>query len=100
MFGRKTAKKISISTTDQLSDTNRNKMEHLSLSAITIWSKDLKISSAQLGDNIIVNSNQSRTYIDRRGHYDWYLPFGIQKIGNGMSVDFRWNTDDKIGMNL
>ena len=45
-FERNTAKQIFISATDQSEDTNRTWMEHLSLSEITIGSKDLVIISA------------------------------------------------------
>ena len=53
---------------DQLADTNRTRMEHISLSEITIGSKELVISSAQLGDKLIVHANQAITYSDRWGH--------------------------------
>ena len=68
------------------------------MSAITVGSKDIAIGSAQLGDNIIAEANQTSASIDIWGHGDWDFPFGSWKIGNKMSVDFGWNADEKIGM--
>ena len=62
-------------------------MEHLPFPKETVGSKDLAIDSARLGDKRITETNKSSTYFDIRGHGDWYLPFGSQKIGNEMSVD-------------
>ena len=84
---------------DQSTDTNRTRTEHLSLSAVTIESKDLVIYSAQLGDKIIVEANQASTSIDRRRNGDWDFLFGSRKSGNEMSVDFGRNVDEKITMN-
>ena len=69
-------------------------MEHLSLSEITTGLKDIKISSAHMGKNIIVHANEAITSIDRRGHGDWEFPFRSQKIGNKMRVEFGRNADD------
>ena len=88
MFGRNNDKKISILATDQSIDTNRTRMEHLSLKTVTIGSKYLAIGSAQLGEKLIVESNQASTYIERRGHDYWDFLFGSHKSGNKMSVDF------------
>ena len=74
--------------TDKLADTNRTRMEHLSLLETTIGSKDIAICSARLGNRLISESNQSSASIDRQIHGDQYLPFGIRKSSNGMSVDF------------
>ena len=75
-------------------------MEHLLLSETTIFSKDLTIGSARLGENIIAEANQSSAsiYIPVKG--DQEFPFESQKSGNKMSVDFGRNTDEKIGTNL
>ena len=73
-------------------------MEHLSLSVTTIGLKDPAIGSARLGNKVIVEANQSSYSIDIRGHGDCDLPFGSRKSGNKMSVDFGWNTDEKIRM--
>ena len=74
-------------------------MEHISLLATTIGSEDIMIGSARLGKNIIANANQDISSVDIRVRGGQYLPFGSQKIGNEMSVDFRGNADEKIGMN-
>ena len=55
---------------DQSADTNRTRMKHLSLLAITIGYNYLAISSARLGDNIIMNDNKVSTSIDRQVHSD------------------------------
>ena len=98
-FGRSATNKTPILTTDQSADTNHTSMEHLSLSTIIIGSKYIVISSEWLGNKLIVSANQESTPIDIRGHGDREFPFGIQKSGNKMSVDFGRNADDKIGMN-
>ena len=62
-------------------------MEHLSLLAVTIESKDLAIGSERLGDKLYLEANQARTYIDRGRHGDWDFFLGSQKSGNEMSYD-------------
>ena len=84
--------------TDQLVDTNRTRMEHILLSAITIGPKYLAISSAQLGDKLIVNADQAIAPIDRQRHGNQEFPFQSQKSGNKMNVDFGRKADEKIGM--
>ena len=74
-------------------------MEHLSLLVIYIGSKYLTISSARLGDKLTVNSNQASAPMDRRGQVDTKSPLGSRESGNNMSVDFRWNAENEIGMN-
>ena len=98
-FERNTVKQISILTTDKSEDTNRTRIEYILLLAINIGSKDLAIISARLGNNIIVCANQVSHPIDRRGQSDQDFPFGSHKSGNGMSVDFGRNTNEKIGIN-
>ena len=71
-------------------------MEHLSLSEINTGLKDIEISSAHMGKNIIVHANEASTFIDRRGHGDWDFPFESWKSGNKMSVFFGRDMDDKI----
>ena len=73
---------MSISTVHQSEDNNCTRMEHLSLLTITIGSKYLAISIARLGDNIIVNYNQSSAFIYGRGNGAWDLTFGSRKVGN------------------
>ena len=80
-------------------DTNRTRIEHLSLSAITIGSKELAISSARLGKNRIVDYNQASFHIDIRGHVDQYFPFRSRKSGNKIIVDFGRNANEEIVMN-
>ena len=74
-------------------------MEHVSLSAIPKGSKELAISRARL-DNTIIHTNQERYSIDRLGHDDREISFGSRKRCNKTSIDFRWNTNDGICMNL
>ena len=74
-------------------------MEHILLLETTIGLKELTIGSVRLGYKLIVEANQAQAYIDRWGYGDRGFPFDIQKSGNGMSVGFRQNTDDKIGIN-
>ena len=88
-----------MSVTDQLADTNRTRMEHLSLPATTIGLKYIEIGTVRLGNNIITEANQASVVIYRWGHNDRDFPFGSRKSGNKMSVDFERNADDKIGMN-
>ena len=99
LFGRNTAKRISISAMDQSTDTNHTRMKHLSFPAVTIGSKYLAIGSARLGKNLIKESNQLTTFIDIRGHGDRKSPFASRKSGNKTSVDFGWNMYEKIAMN-
>ena len=96
LFSRNTAKQISISVTDQLTDTNHTRMEHLSLLSITIRSKYLAMGSAWFCYKLITESNQASTSIDRRVRGDWEFPFRSQKSGNKMSVDFGRNVDEKL----
>ena len=67
--------------------------------AITIGFKDLALSSVWLGNKIILHANQVGDSIDRSGHHEREIPYGILKIGNKMSVDFGRNADETIGMN-
>ena len=99
LFGRNTADKLSISITDQSSDTNLTRMEHLLLLATNIYPKEIVIGSAQLGCNLIRETNQGVTSIHILVHGDWEFPFGSRKISNKMSVYFGQKADDKIGMN-
>ena len=99
LFGRNNAKIILILETNQLTDTNRTRMEHLLLTSVTIGSKDLAIGIARLGDKIIAEYNRASTSIDIWGHVDRYLPCGTWKSGNKMNVDFGRNMNEKIGMN-
>ena len=69
------------------------------MSAINIGLKDLAIIGVRLGDKISIHSNQVSASVDIQVHGDWEFPFGSRKSGNKMSVDFRQNADDKIGMN-
>ena len=73
--------------------------EHLSLLEINIGSKDLIISSSQLGDKIIVHFYKMSAFVDRWGHGNQNFSSGSQKNGNKMSVGFGRNVNDKIGMN-
>ena len=98
-FGRITANKISISATDQSADINPTRIEHLSLLTTTIGSKEIAIGSAQLGNKLILESNQSSTSIDKQGQGDQDFPSSSPKSGNTMSVDFGRNSYKKIGMN-
>ena len=98
-FGINNAKQISVLTTDQLADTNHTRTDHLLFLATNIGPKEITISIKRLGDNIIVEDNQARSSIDRRGNGNRDLPFGSWKSGNKMSVDFGRNMNDKIGMN-
>ena len=82
LFGRNTAKQISILTTNQLAYTNCTRMEYISLLATTIQAKELAIGSAHLGNKIIAEDNQSTTSIDIRVNGDQYFPFGSRKSGN------------------
>ena len=74
-------------------------MEYILLSATTIGSKELAIGSARLDNNIILESNQASTSIDRLGYSDQEFSSGSPKSGNKMSVGFRRNSYNKIGMN-
>ena len=60
-------------------DTNRIGMEHISLSVITIGSKELAIIIVWLGENLIMHANQAIGSIDRRGHGDLGFSLGTQK---------------------
>ena len=84
---------------DQSPKNNHTRMEHLLLSATTLWSKYIAIGSARLGGNLIAESNQESASIYRRGHSDWYFPFGSWKSGNKISVNFGQNVDEKNRMN-
>ena len=84
---------------DQFKDTHRTRMEHLSLSATTIVSKNLEISSAQLYDKIIAHANQYNASIAIREHSDQEFTFRNWKSSKNISVDFGRNADEKIGMN-
>ena len=57
LFGRNTAKQISILATDQPTNTNRTKMEHISFPEVTIGLKYLAIGSARLDKNIVAEAN-------------------------------------------
>ena len=72
-------------------------MEHASLSAITIGSKDIATSIA-CSDHTLIHINQTSAFIDRRGYVDWYISFVIRNICNKISIDFGWNTNDGIGV--
>ena len=61
---------MSISAMYQLADTNHTRMEYILLSTTTIGSKELAIGSARLGNNLILESNQASTSIDRLGYSD------------------------------
>ena len=73
-------------------------MEHVSLSATTIGSKELVISIARSYDTLI-HTNQVSYSIDIRVHDDWEISFRIQIIYNEMSIDFRRNKNDGICVN-
>ena len=81
---------------DKSADTNRTRMEHLSLSDTAIGLKDLAIVSERLGNKLIAEANQASASIDRRGHSDQGFSFRSQKSGNKMSVDFERNADEKL----
>ena len=98
-FGINNAKQIFISTTDQLTGTNRTRMGHLLLLEKTVCLKDLAIICARLVENLIIYANQAIASIDRLGHGDQELTLGSSNIGNKMSVDFGRNADDKIRVN-
>ena len=74
-------------------------MEHLSLSTVTIGSKDIDIGSVLLGDKVIAEANQARSSTDRKGHGYQYFLFGSWKSGNEISVDFGRNANENISMN-
>ena len=95
-FGRNNTKKILISATDQSTETNRIKVEHLLLQEVHIRSKYLVVGSAQLGDNLITESDQESTSIDIWLHGEWDFLFGSMKSGNKMSVYIGQKMDDKI----
>ena len=61
--------------------------------------KNIAIGSACLGNKLVTEANQASTSIVTLGHSDWESPFGIQKSGNEMSVDFGQNADDILGTN-
>ena len=73
---------------NQLADTNRTKMEHLSLTSMTKGSKYLAISGVRLGHKILMHTNQLMDTIDKQGHGDQNFLFASQKIGNGISIGF------------
>ena len=97
-FWRNTAKKISTSMPDQSTDTNHTRMEHISLSAFNIGSKELAIGSVRLVNQIIAEANQANDSIDIRQHGDCDFAFGSWKTVT-KSVDFGRNAEEKIGMN-
>ena len=84
---------------DQSADTNRTGMDNLSLSAITIGSKEIAVGSARLGKNIIEGSSQASASVERRGHRDQDFPFGSRESGNKMGADFGRNADETLVMN-
>ena len=98
-FGINKANQISISTMDQMENTNRTRMKHLLLLAKTIRPKELTVGGTRLGKNLIMEDNQSSASIARRENNTRALPFRSWKSGNNMSVDFGQNADDKIRMN-
>ena len=73
-------------------------MEHITLSVITIGSKDLAIGRAHLDDTLI-HTNQTIASIDRQGYGDIEIYFGSQKCCNKISIDFGRNTDVSICAN-
>ena len=48
---------------------------------------------------MLINTNQVRAYIDRRGHGDKEFSFGSQKSCYGTSINFGQNTSNIILMN-
>ena len=55
-------------------------MEYISLSVITVGSKDLTIGGAR-SDDTHIHSNQVRAFINRRGHGYQGISFGSLKSG-------------------
>ena len=78
-------------------------MEHVLLLVITIGSKELAISRVRLDDTLIC-TNQLIASIERRGHSDWDIYFGIRKscneininLGRKMNVGIRVNPSRTI----
>ena len=58
------------------------------------------MGSVQLGNKLITEDNQMSASIDINRYGDRYFPFGSWKSGNGKSVDFGQNADEKIEINL
>ena len=56
------------------------------LLVIPIGSKELEISRVHLDDTLIC-TNQLIASIERRGHSDWDIYFGIRKICNKINID-------------
>ena len=83
---------------DQSANTNRTRTEHVYLSDIAIWSKELAISIERL-DNTIIHTNQAISSIDRQGNSEWDMSFGSRKSCNKMSIDFGRNMHDDIYVN-
>ena len=73
-------------------------MEHIALLAITTGSEELALHRVRLGKNII-HTNQSCTSIDRQGHNDWYISFESRNSCNKITINFKWNKNDGIGVN-
>ena len=94
-FGKYTAQK---STTDQWSNTNHTTVKHVSLLTITMESKDIaKIRASS--DNTLIHTNQASASIDRRGHGDRDIYFGICKSFNKIRIDLGRISNDGIGVN-
>ena len=68
---------------NELADTNRAGMEHVSLLVITLGYKEFAEGEAR-SDNTIIDSNQERATIDRWGNGDWIISFGSLKIRTKM----------------
>ena len=65
---------------DQSTDTNCTRMEYLSFPTVSIGLKDLAIGSAWLVDKLILEANQSSTYIDRGYMVIRTSPLGVVKV--------------------
>ena len=75
-FGRNTAKQIPILVTDQSTNTNHTRMQHILLLDITIGSKYLAIVSLRLVNKLVTEANQASASFDIQGHGYLYFPFG------------------------
>ena len=60
-------------------------MENISLSVITVGSKELAILISRLND-MLIHSNQARTSIGIWGHSYWDIYLASLKSGNEMQI--------------
>ena len=81
-----------------MENTNRTRMEYISLLSITLGSKDFTISRARLEDALI-HTNQVSSSIDIWGWGDQDIYFGSWKSCNEMSIYFVENINEDISMN-